>query len=422
MPEYFEYLQTRECNSLQPKRIIYNHVNVLRANAKGNPKRNWKRNRTVVIAGDRIKRIFPAFLPKRSKNALIVDGKGKFLIPGMVDMHMHRDCGGNKVELLYLINGITAYRDMDGYVDLKSLRDPIRANKILWPDYYAARPISRRISAPEGRAALSQRPDFYTLGQNVLPNQLETSISQAKEARVPIALEPRIDLPFGPLLASKQVKTLEKIEGLMSIGTGRKGISPAEYDEIVKQKIFIVPCLLDIPMKLSSFAKGYAELDEKDYISEADFERWKLFYTDHSFDRAAFFDDLIQIRSQKSWVMQEFLKRNAKILIGTETGPHFAPLSVPGFSYSREMEALHLMGMTQRNVLDAATKNAAEALGQKKEFGRVKKGLRADLVLLNADPLEELHAIRDIEGVLLRGVWLDKDELTEMKSFAKKIY
>jgi imidazolonepropionase-like amidohydrolase len=107
-------------------------------------------------------------------------------------------------------------------------------------------------------------------------------------------------------------------------------------------------------------------------------------------------------------VVRRLMARGIPILIGTDT-PN--PFMVPGFSLHDELAALERQGMTRAALLRAATTGAAEFLGHAQEFGLVKPGLRADLILVEGNPLDALSILRKPVGVMVRGVWYPRASL-----------
>jgi imidazolonepropionase-like amidohydrolase len=98
----------------------------------------------------------------------------------------------------------------------------------------------------------------------------------------------------------------------------------------------------------------------------------------------------------------------AKLLVGSDSPQLFM---VTGFAVHREMEALAAAGVPALSVLQAATRNAAEHLGEANQWGSVAPGQRADLLLLEANPLQDVKHTRAISGVMTRGRWLPRAEL-----------
>jgi imidazolonepropionase-like amidohydrolase len=107
----------------------------------------------------------------------------------------------------------------------------------------------------------------------------------------------------------------------------------------------------------------------------------------------------------------ELYKAGAKIVVGPDSPQFFL---VPGFATHREMQALSEAGLTNYAVLEAATRNGAENLGMLKEFGTIEREKRADLLLLDANPLENIANAKRIAGVMTRGKFLAKTDLQKM--------
>jgi imidazolonepropionase-like amidohydrolase len=96
------------------------------------------------------------------------------------------------------------------------------------------------------------------------------------------------------------------------------------------------------------------------------------------------------------------------VLLGSDAPQLF---SVPGFSLHREMEAMVKAGLTPYQVLRAGTRSVAEYLGQPEELGAVAVGRRADLILLEANPLESVANVARRAGVMVRGTWMPESEI-----------
>jgi imidazolonepropionase-like amidohydrolase len=116
----------------------------------------------------------------------------------------------------------------------------------------------------------------------------------------------------------------------------------------------------------------------------------------------------VELRRQ---VVRGLHAAGAGLLVGSDSPQFFM---VTGFAVHREMEALAAAGLPTRTVLEAATSNAAESLGESAGWGTVAVGQRADLLLLDADPREDVRHTREPRGVVLRGRWLPRAELDAM--------
>jgi imidazolonepropionase-like amidohydrolase len=106
------------------------------------------------------------------------------------------------------------------------------------------------------------------------------------------------------------------------------------------------------------------------------------------------------------------------ILAGTDTG---SPFSIPGFSLHQELQALVDAGLSNIEALRAATLNPAKFLGREKDFGAVEKGKIADLVLLDANPLENISNTKKINAVIVNGKLLKRTDLDAMLQQVKQL-
>ncbi len=416
IPEYFIHLYQRERVEENRNRTVIRQVNVLNSNPKG----TWKRFRTVIVKGDRIHKIRSSIFPTQLVGAQVINGRHQYLVPGFIDMHVHRPCYAERNDLLHLMNGITALREMDGYISLWYQENMIRTNVLLWPDYFVTNPFptsSRGESVnKDGRAAKTNFFDFQ-LVKALEIGEGPYSMPIGVDEHLPIALEIGAGNNLQEYLKLGNIRTIERLDGLMSTTGTQPSATQADYDTIVDRGIYLVPCVSSLPLDFLTFARRVSTGPERSYIAADERQRWTQFYANPAGIRDSLYAQIVSQRSQKCWIVQEILKRGGKVLIGSEAGAN-VPLSVAGFTYHREMENLQTLGMTPRQVLDAATQDAAAALYQSQEIGSLQRGLRADMVLLAQNPLLDIAATRAMQGLCLRGNWFDAKELQELSDAA----
>ena len=98
------------------------------------------------------------------------------------------------------------------------------------------------------------------------------------------------------------------------------------------------------------------------------------------------------------------------MLLGSDAPQLF---NVPGFSIHHEVEGMKEAGLTPLEILQSGTINPAIFFGMEDTFGSIREGLDADLVLLGSNPLLDISALKDINGVMVRGKWLSQDSIAE---------
>ena len=108
--------------------------------------------------------------------------------------------------------------------------------------------------------------------------------------------------------------------------------------------------------------------------------------------------------------MKELHDAGVKFLLGSDAPQVW---NVPGFSVHREMKQMVAAGLTPYQVLASGTRNVGEYFGASREFGTIEAGKRADLILLDADPLRDIGNTTQISGVMVRGRWIDKAAITQ---------
>jgi imidazolonepropionase-like amidohydrolase len=144
------------------------------------------------------------------------------------------------------------------------------------------------------------------------------------------------------------------------------------------------------------------------YMPRDEIERWKANYERRvsapNFNR----ERALQIAANRKVLLKALADGGVRILFGTDAPQIF---SVPGFSVHRELKAMAAAGMSNYEILRSATRNVGEYLGTTDRFGIVAPGHRADLLLLNGDPLTDLGFVGSRAGVMLRGRWFSEPEI-----------
>ncbi|MCU1303963.1 MAG: amidohydrolase [Candidatus Sulfotelmatobacter sp.] len=383
-----------------------------------------------------------------------VDGSGKFLIPGLWDMHVHLVFGtwfphSKEIALpLFIANGITGVRDMGGELDtLRQWRKEIAAGTLVGPRMIISGPMldgpqprfpsSIAISTPEdGRRAVDdlQRrgADFIKL-QSLIPRDAVFAIAdEARKQGIPFVGHVPDSVRASEASSAGQ-KSFEHLIGIF------EGSSPLE-DEFLKgpktETKFLSTYDPERASKLFSllaknhtwqcptlvWERGGNLIDETDFAQDSRAKyvpaywkevTWKKFADQIVHDYNA--DDLA---TRKHFVQKELEVVNAmhhagvQFLAGTDTPP--GVYIFPGFSLHEELQRFVAAGFTPMEALQTATLNPAQFLGVNDRLGTVEKGKLADLVLLEANPLDDIRNTQKISAVIANGRYFSRADLDKM--------
>lgn len=400
---------------------------------------------TVVIRGNRIAAVGPAGSVAVPRGATVVDGRGKFLVPGFWDMHVHTTVpGGRDLLGLYLANGVTGVRDMaDEWAELSAWRREIRAGRLAGPRIVASGPYLEGGDVPiphllarttdEARAGVDSLMalgvDFVKVHSQLRPETYFAIARRARERGIPFA--GHVPRTVGALAASDSGQ--RSIEHLLAIPAP---CSPA--DSIALAPRFPVQAALG-RCSSASLDVLYARLVRNGtwvtptFTAQYEVAIWPgREVPGDAFGRflpdtlrryvAGIFPMPAGVPAGADSVGRAMLARRmhqvaamhragVRVLAGTD-----APLrnSPPGFGLHEELSLLVQGGLTPMEALRAATLAAAEYLGMTDSLGTVAPGKLADLILLDADPLADIRNTRRIAAVVADGRLLDSATRTRL--------
>jgi len=429
--------------------IALTHVTVI--DVTGGPTR---RDTTVLITGDRITAIGDSATISVPADAKVVDATGKFLIPGLWDMHVHwyvRD-----TFTLFIANGVTGVRQMFGNSDLLRWRDQIAKGSLLGPRMVVASPL---IDGPE-----PVWPNSIAVSNEAEGRKAVRRVKQWGADFVKVyALLPR-DAYFGIADEAKQ-------QGITFVGHAPYSVSPGEASDAGQKSIehltgILIECSdkeTDLRAKLvkadSPEARGRVQataLETYDEKKAADLfarfvknQTWQCptltvlrssaILGNESFrdGRLRYIPRLLQQRwsrgaphrvggdnagkqvfQKEIAIVGAMRKAGVAILAGTDTGN---PFCFPGFSLHEELALLVIAGLTPVEALQSATLNPAKFFGLDKTLGTIEQGKIADLVLLDANPLEDIRNTQRISAVISNGRLFDRKGLDKMLAEAEGV-
>lgn len=402
------------------------------------------RDQTVIVENGRIASVGPRVEQTLPDGAREIDGEGRTLIPGLADMHVHLEYFEDpEVLRLFLANGVTLVRNMDGRPYLLEWRDSVAGGDLLGPTIVTAGPILDGDpplrddnlavgSAAEADSVVAAQAaagyDFVKLYTNLSREAYDAALAAAARHGLPAVGHAPADVPFDAVLAGTQ-RSLEHLDGYDALietddSPFRDGwhwtklylAMPADSGRIesaaertAEANLWNVPTLAQKDA-IASHDEMMARLDDPTFARvPADVrEYWESFT--HETGGQLGPDDLELLaegRRNRGALVRALHRHDARILAGTDT-PN--PFLVPGFSLHAELESLVAAGLEPAAALAAATREPARFLEMSDEVGTIEPGKRADLVLLEANPLDDIRNTRSIAGVMLRGRWFPDPE------------
>ncbi|MGH9338808.1 MAG: amidohydrolase family protein, partial [Acidobacteriota bacterium] len=383
---------------------------------------------TVIVRGDRITEIGPADRVEIPEGAQRVDGSGKYLIPGFAEMHGHIPPSDARAEyvqnvlFLYLANGVTTVRGMQGSPGQLELREQANTGSIISPTLYLAGPgfSGNSIDSPaQARQRVREQKvagwDLLKVLPGLTREEYDAMAEEADRLDIPFAGHIPDDVGLVHAIEMGQ-DTIDHLDGYIDYLNGESGpLDESRLKEAVEltleHEVEVVPT-----MALWETILGSADLSEMrrypelKYMPQEQVENWIEGYqrriSHPQFDR----DQAQQVASNRKQLLKALNEGGVTILFGTDAPQTF---SVPGFSIHREIQAMAEAGMTPYQILRSGTVQVGEYFEDKDEFGTVEEGKRADLILLNANPLSDAANISQRAGVMVRGRWLSEQDIQE---------
>jgi imidazolonepropionase-like amidohydrolase len=424
-------------------------------------------DQTVVVRNGIIAEIGDASKVKVPKDAVTVDAKGKYLIPGLVDMHTHLLSDSDEYpdsiaadELRVMIaNGVTTVRFMIGTAELLKLRAQGAAGEIVAPTIYVASPhLTGREqgnnfvvkTTEDAREAVRKSKvagyDFIKVTTFVPSLIYEAAVDEAKKQGIRVV--GHADSRFvGVERAWKAGQQIEHLDGYMELllkadSPIKFSISdlyiytPANWSSLDHMDESKVPEIARKTVESNPFVNpthhfmknSFGRLrTEEEIRAQPDFKfyppkvqaQWLDFYKRNRMIQT------VPLEKRARWVelREKLIKAihdaGGKLMAGSDT-PEF--LWLYGFGLHHELKALKDSGISNYAVLAAGTRNAHEFFGTLDKVGTIQKGRRADLILLNSNPLDNIEATKNRAGVMLKGKWYSQEELNRwLDEIAPKI-
>ncbi len=370
-----------------------------------------KPNSTVVITGDRISEVGASETVDIPAGARVVDATGKFLIPGLWDMHGHLTDATETAFPLLIMNGVTGVRDMGGDLDqIDRWRKEIAEGRRVGPQIVRAGPFvdgpkpgaKYRLTVTnvaEARRAVDQLKsrgvDFIKVHNGLSREEFFAVADEARKQGLPLAVHlpsgmwthPQGDGVSVAEASDAGARSLEHIEILLESALYRKGATAKTMQQAIAENSGVAGQALFARLKkngtwyvptLVAYYRGF------------------VLWSGNPKETAG----SLEIHRKNLELVEAMHKAGVGILAGTDFSDWAI---VPGVDLHNELALFVEAGFTPMEALQTATLEPAKYLGRLKTQGTIEKGKIADLVLLDADPLEDISHTRMINSVIVRG-------------------
>lgn len=392
----------------------------------------------ILVAGDSIEAIGPPDLVKVPRGAREVRLDGQFVIPGLIDSHVHT---AHWTLSRFLAYGVTTVRDVGGWEDsILALRDSVNTGSVRGPRMYVAgamidgpgatRPSATVVTTPQqARRAIDQRTleetSLAKVYTKITPRLLAPLLDEAKVLNLPVT--GHLGMVDASTAARMGLSALEHISGVVEATVSNPqpyfqahqsffagwnlverrwaGLDSAALDRTARSLagtgIAIVPTL--------TIHEAWGHLADQDWIAGLDLagvpdEVRTAWNVPDLIRRAGIrpgdYAAFRRSRPRQDLFVRRFLAAGGLVAAGTDTPNQLIP---PGASLHRELALLVAAGLTPEQALLAGTRDAARLL-RADSLGTLTRGHVADFVVLSGNPLQDISHSRDVTIVVSRGV------------------
>ena len=398
-------------------------------------------NQTVVVRDGRIAALGPASSTAVPAGAVRVEARGKYLMPGLAEMHGHVPSAQQPAEFtervlfLYVANGVTTVRSMLGDPSHFRLRERVEAAELIGPRLWLSGPSANNNTAPTVARAESLVTATKTAGYDFIkihpgvPRDAFDALDAAAD-RLGIRYAGHVPVAVGvPRALEAGYWSIDHLDGYLNTlvrddaPVDRNGaggffgiefvshVDPAKIASIARATreagVWNVPTQTLMEQLATDLDPDVqAQRPELKYMPRRTVDSWvnqkRNFLAQNSADARHRF---IEVRRQ---LVKALHDAGAGLLLGSDAPQWW---NVPGFSALRELELIVAAGLTPYQALETGTRNVATYFGITNQQGTVEVGKRADLVLLDANPLADIANVWLQAGVMIRGRWIPRAEI-----------
>ena len=399
------------------------------------------KNQSILIRNGRIEAI-ESFIPRIENNTTVIDGTGKYVMPGIINMHTH--LGDNQDDLmLYLVNGITTIRNMWGYEGVRfanwlfgtrlfnhlKLKRDVDQGIVEGPSIYTAGPIldgdppvfpkfmylhalkDRKQVQQIIKKQVNQGYDFIKIYHALSRQNFDDIIEISRHYDIPVAGHVPDLVGIKHVLESK-VQSIEHLYGF--INPYRPELNVKKED--IKKYAFLAaanhvwncPTLI-ANERLANYdrQKEFEKEEQMQYLSKKNKKAMRtLLKASKQLYEKRGVQGNHKYMEDFYYIIGQLKNEGAGIILGTDKA---VPYVVAGFSEHIEMRLLREAGLSNFEVISAATINAAKCLKKENEIGTIEKGKKADLIITQNNPFKDLQTIQRHLGVIKSGRFYSRE-------------
>jgi imidazolonepropionase-like amidohydrolase len=393
------------------------------------------RDQTVVVTNGKIASLASARTATVPTGAMKVDGKGKYLMPGLGELHAHipggksPDADVERTLLLYVANGVTTIRGMLGDPRHLVYRERVAKGEVLGPRIYTSGPSLNGNSAKTPDAAVALVVDQQKAGYDLLKihpgvprDAFDAMAARADALRIPFAGHVPEAVGLARALEAKY-RSIDHLDGYVealvpdAAGSQVFGVNlaaradesrlPALVEATRAAGTWQVPTeILLVNWLNDEDPQAMAKWPEMKHVPPEVLQQWIAQKQGFAakFPQA----DRRRLLALRRTIIKALHDGGVPFALGSDAPQTW---NVPGFSAHRELAALVAAGLTPYQALRSGTANVGAYFGTQATVGTVAAGKRADLILLEANPLTDIANSSRIAGVMVNGRWLSKADI-----------
>lgn len=440
------YINTTDLAESKEKQIVFKNVNVIPMDRE-----IVLENQDVVVLNGKIQYLGNTNSVSYDNSALVVDGRGKFLIPGLAEMHAHVPPVAElepikEVAQLFLYNGITTIRGMLGHPMHLQFRTILNNGEFVGPHFITSGPSFNGNSVKDAtsgenmvRAQKQAGYDFLKIHPGITLDNFTVLARTAREVNIPfsghvpfaVGIWRAIDFGYSTIdhldgfvegLVPDLRDMTEQQTGLFGMNISRKAdttVIPRLITALKEKNIWVVPtqALAERWFDPGKSVESLNNAPEMKYMSSNTRSNWvqakKNLLNNPTF-KSNDVTHLIQLRRK---LIYECNRNGVGLLLGCDAPQIF---NVPGISTHHELQYLVDAGLSPYEALKTGTVNVAAFMKRQHDMGVVKEGYVSDLVLLNGNPLNDISQSKNIAGVMIGSRYMPRGYLdSELKKLEK---